>query len=128
MNLLDDDRALTHRGGDSLDGALPHVPDGEDAGQARLERKRRRVMRRVGEVAARRHESPLVTLDGGRKPVGVWACPDEDEQSRGGTVDSEPDPVSRSVSRSSLPSPPPPTTSVCNRTSTFGAAASVSIR
>jgi hypothetical protein len=64
MQLRDHGRPLADRRADALDGARPHVADGEDATHARLERQppiRTIVASRIGrnKTGARLHKSRL---------------------------------------------------------------------
>jgi hypothetical protein len=82
VDLGDDGSALPDGGGDALGRSRTHVADGEHAGQARLQRKRR--ARRIRAIdrprPARQDEAPGIAIDAILQPSGIWVGADEQEK------------------------------------------------
>ena len=78
-------RALPHRGGDSVDRSAPNVTDGEDSPPAGFEQQRSRIIARslIGDACTGgngQDVSAVIERDLPTQPAGVRLGPDEDEQ------------------------------------------------
>src|SRR5262249_10350917 len=76
-HLLDDHRAIPHRGGHALGRPGTEVADGEDPMQTGLVREATGV---AVDVTTGEHVTPVVVRDGVTEPVRPGLGPDEDEQ------------------------------------------------
>jgi hypothetical protein len=87
LDELDRDRALSHCGGQALDGGVPHVPGRKHARHAGLEREGRALERPavvVPELLAREQEPVPVSRYLAGQPVGVRAGTNQHEEGVGG--------------------------------------------
>src|SRR5437660_4466325 len=87
MNELNGHCPFADAGGDTLDGAVPHISGGEDAGDTGLQEERLAVKRPalwrltlVHQVGASENEALLVTLHRALQPTCIRLRANEDEQ------------------------------------------------
>ena len=87
MDELNGHCPLADAGGDTLDGTVPHISGGKDAGDAGLQEERFAVKRPVlwrlsiaHQVGAGEYEAPLVALYHALQPTCMRLRANEDEQ------------------------------------------------
>src|SRR5215467_15009947 len=93
MHELDNDGAFAHAGGDAFDGAVTHVADDKNSGDAGFEqagiaaeRPGSGLLAIVNELRAGENEAAVVALDDVAEPFGARQRADEDEEAGGRQV------------------------------------------